>query len=650
MRNPEILTHANAQTMYVPINFEGHQEKTMRAGSPISMKGKLANDNTAMGILLDDVTREYPMGEIVIFGFVDFEIAQNASGVVLTPEAKSAMKNITFVGDPESGVSGGGGEVVQADWGQEDPTAPDYVKNRPLYDNPIKWESEHIQVLKGEKKSITVQNVPIILGERIWYYTDKDIYGSITVKATTIGSTRRIGSYDGCITYCLIEETEESGKYNVTVTHDNQSKYYDATDAYIMYDHEGFKPLDVKFLPQGGFGYESDEIIDQKYRMKASNSTEGYYPPTDAALAKRMRQESSKGNLFADMYSATGEYVGRYTVKEATDTSNNSTLLDYWLVEGLDGQYSQLRIFFDMLNGTPTGDFWYENAPEGTLYIDLVIPTPTVVVHKIDKKFLPEEGVTAIVKENFPGGVGYETTATVNEPLNITWNGNTEGLVSVPMIFGGAYYKVSESVFTNEQIKQMYYHVTYNPDGISKLIDSWDSAVEEGRVTDNIVAPDNDSFIVFVRNAGATLFEGHPWACTFPERGVYFKKETEDAGGNYILDLRTDEPIEYMKKVAYKIEKKFISLPITYFYANGRDSYMYIDSDYTTRVTNNDYIKALSEGEIRIKSYGSSVYVPTSYTSFESAMEDPYAALAYMVNRELTFLFTAEYEDTPPPM
>lgn len=130
MRNPDILTHSNAQTMYVPINFEGYYEKIMRAGSPISMKGKLANDNTAMGILLDDVTREYPMGEIVILGFVDYEIAQNASGITLTPEAKSAMKNITFVGDPESGSSGGGGKSVQPDWNQNDPTQPDYVKNR----------------------------------------------------------------------------------------------------------------------------------------------------------------------------------------------------------------------------------------------------------------------------------------------------------------------------------------------------------------------------------------------------------------------------------------------------------------------------------------------------------------------------------------
>lgn len=392
-------------------------KKIMRAGSPISMKGKLANDNTAMGILLDDVTREYPMGEIVILGFVDYEIAQNASGITLTPEAKAAMKNITFVGDPESGSSGGG-KVVQADWNQYDAAAPDYIKNRPMYQDIIEWESEHIQVLKGEKKSVKVENVPIIMGEKFWFYASEGDGGSVTLKPAYIGVTRSLGSSDGLKFYCLIEEAEEPGKYNVTFTYDNQSKYNEATDAYIAYKHESFKPLDAQFLP--------------------------------------------------------------------------------------------------------------------------------------------DDGVTTIVKENFPGGVGYEETATVNEPLNITWDGNTEGLVSVPMKFGGAYYKVSESVFTNEQIKQMYYHVTYNPDGIYKLIDSWDSAVESGRVTDNIVAPDNDSFIVFVRNAGATLFEGQPWEVTFLECGVYFKKETEDFGGNYILDLRTDESIEYAKTVQHKIDEKFL--------------------------------------------------------------------------------------------
>lgn len=40
MRNPDILTHSNAQTMYVPINFEGYYEKNHACGKPHKHEGK----------------------------------------------------------------------------------------------------------------------------------------------------------------------------------------------------------------------------------------------------------------------------------------------------------------------------------------------------------------------------------------------------------------------------------------------------------------------------------------------------------------------------------------------------------------------------------------------------------------------------------
>ncbi len=59
--------------------------------------------------------------------------------------------------------------------------------------------------------------------------------------------------------------------------------------------------------------------------------------------------------------------------------------------------------------------------------------TVNKIVKPIDPKFLPETGIATIVKEQFPGGVGYADKAF--EP--IVWDGNTEGLETFEADTGG---------------------------------------------------------------------------------------------------------------------------------------------------------------------------------------------------------------------
>lgn len=104
-------------------------QTVIKAGTPISADGKVANDETAIGVLLNDchACLGARRGLVVISGRVKQDVAAEHSGITISDEAKSAMINLTFTGD---GARGGGGGV-QADWNEDDPTSAGYVKNRP---------------------------------------------------------------------------------------------------------------------------------------------------------------------------------------------------------------------------------------------------------------------------------------------------------------------------------------------------------------------------------------------------------------------------------------------------------------------------------------------------------------------------------------
>lgn len=130
----------------------------------------------------------------------------------------------------------------------------------------------------------------------------------------------------------------------------------------------------------------------------------------------------------------------------------------------------------------------------------------------------------------------YEETSVVNEPLNITWDGNTEGLVCVNDYF----YKVSDAVLTDEQIKSATVGIGDATVVVGDVFDDAMNGSEELLVSD---------FIAFCRKAGATIGE-----VTFPEIGIYFVS----MNGMYVSSLTTTEPIEQTKTVVHKLDKKYL--------------------------------------------------------------------------------------------
>lgn len=140
-----------------------------------------------------------------------------------------------------------------------------------------------------------------------------------------------------------------------------------------------------------------------------------------------------------------------------------------------------------------------------------------------------------------------ETEETVSETLNITWDGNTEGLVNVQ----GALYKVSDVVVANiEDVKNLAIKMSSQEDEFS-VADSWDNMVAQGTVTDDCVY--SDGFAV-ARKDGATLSVSG-LTLVFPEKGVYFQRVE---GLFYIEYLKSSVPISVVKTETKTLDPKYL--------------------------------------------------------------------------------------------
>lgn len=92
----EILANSHYVGVPVTLDFTSVSGGIVKAGSPISASGVVANDATALGILLSDVAQERPIGTIVVHGFINVGNAQKHSGVTVAEAAKSAMPMVMF--------------------------------------------------------------------------------------------------------------------------------------------------------------------------------------------------------------------------------------------------------------------------------------------------------------------------------------------------------------------------------------------------------------------------------------------------------------------------------------------------------------------------------------------------------------------------
>ena len=135
----------------------------------------------------------------------------------------------------------------------------------------------------------------------------------------------------------------------------------------------------------------------------------------------------------------------------------------------------------------------------------------------------------------------YEEVTETESPINIQWDGNTDGLVSA----AGVAFKVSGLVFSDEVAKTCT--MTDSNGETVPLADVWDDFTGNGETLLGDLSMIGPVFIC--RTAGAE-FDG----AVFPETGIYFMLED----GQYATSLTSDELVVQRTEVLKKLDPKYL--------------------------------------------------------------------------------------------
>ena len=175
---------------------------------------------------------------------------------------------------------------------------------------------------------------------------------------------------------------------------------------------------------------------------------------------------------------------------------------------------------------------------------------------KLDEKSfsLDDNGVLSIPKpltyDYMPEGYPSKSEETTSIEVDITWDGNTSGLIASSL---NHYYRVSDTVYTLEQFKKMNY-VSYGEDT------SVSSVIEQGGLTPENV--ENGLFTVWAGESQpiivteeavaneSTIMGGAP--DKFTEPGVYFP------ANGCVTRLYSPEPIVETVTTIEKLSEEFL--------------------------------------------------------------------------------------------
>lgn len=80
----------------ITLDFSSVTEDVVKAGSPVSEAGVVANDGTAVGILIHDVYKENPNGTICYHGILNLKNCETNSGLTIADEVKAALPLVVF--------------------------------------------------------------------------------------------------------------------------------------------------------------------------------------------------------------------------------------------------------------------------------------------------------------------------------------------------------------------------------------------------------------------------------------------------------------------------------------------------------------------------------------------------------------------------
>ena len=227
----------------------------------------------------------------------------------------------------------------------------------------------------------------------------------------------------------------------------------------------------------------------------------------------------------------------------------------------------------------------------------------------------------------------YEETEIVNEPLNITWDGNTEGLVSI----NNQFYKVSDLALTDEEIKLST--IEFN-NILMPIGDSWEEGLANGQVIPSEEA--TFAFLIIVARKDKAIISNGTIEIEIPEKGIYFGVNP----GGYVSALTTTEPIEQTKTVVHKLDEKYLPDGATVYY--GDDVYLYHDSAQTRKVTKEELRVAYQSGTIYIYANTYTEYVTDLHLALCVNVDSSRGYVSFMWGDSTKWktLYTTEYVGT----
>ena len=95
------IVYKNTKPKYIDqyINWPNVTGTFLKAGTPIAENGTVANNDAALGILANDVSKsdELQLCQLIIAGQLSLDAVESSFGSKLTTACKDALDNITFV-------------------------------------------------------------------------------------------------------------------------------------------------------------------------------------------------------------------------------------------------------------------------------------------------------------------------------------------------------------------------------------------------------------------------------------------------------------------------------------------------------------------------------------------------------------------------
>ena len=103
-----MLSNHYGEYKYINLNWDSISGDVVEAGTPINADGEIANDNTAIGVMVDSCDRQWKRtAKLIVAGVLDELEAQTCSGMTFELNCKLALSvKITLLVNGVIDVSG----------------------------------------------------------------------------------------------------------------------------------------------------------------------------------------------------------------------------------------------------------------------------------------------------------------------------------------------------------------------------------------------------------------------------------------------------------------------------------------------------------------------------------------------------------------